>query len=339
MVALIRQPEAREKKPEFSDLPPTIFRQLEKLCGDKIASSGTAFGGLSASAGFIMTLASGRKVFAKGTHPAETAHGSANLAQEISAYQIVEALRDASPPYIGVVSDGEEDGWMLGVWECIDHDPALVSLPRLMQLLKDWQASKGAQEVLPSVREQVYINQFFSVEKKWQRLKNDTAIRKKFLTLFENPAAAEAWFEKSIDALAEWQIRASRLGAPEGLVHGDLRLDNFIFTGDRAYAVDWPNACFGPLVFDQMFLFSNLEAEGFGKTEELTEQFGSYISDDAVAMLASLSGYFADQAYREVPERMPRLRWMQKSMLLAQLKCLSRLGIIESIPRMTDENQ
>ena len=216
---------------------------------------------------------------------------------------------------------------------------ALLSLPRLMQLLKDWQASNGAQEVLPSVREQVYINQFFSVEKKWQRLKNDAAIRKKFLTLFENPAAAEAWFEKSIDALAEWQIRASRLGAPEGLVHGDLRLDNFIFTGERAYAVDWPNACFGPFVFDQMFLFSNLEAEGFGKTEELTEQFGSYISDDAVAMLASLSGYFADQAYREVPERMPRLRWMQKSMLLAQLKCLSRLGIIESIPRMTDENQ
>ena len=339
MVALIKQPDAREKKPEFSDLPPTIFRQLEKLCGDKIVSSGTAFGGLSASAGFIMTLASGRKVFTKGTHPAETAHGSANLAQEISAYQIVEALRNASPLYIGVVSDGEEDGWMLGVWECVEHDPALVSLPRVMKLLKDWQDFDGAKEVLPSVREQVYISQFFSVDKKWQRLKNDLTIRKKFLTLFENQLAANDWFEKSIDALSEWQIRASRLGAPEGLVHGDLRLDNFIFTQERAYAVDWPNACFGPLVFDQMFLFSNLEAEGFGKTEELIEQFGSYISDDAVAMLASLSGYFADQAYRDVPERMPRLRWMQKSMLLAQLKCLSRLGIIESIPRMTDENQ
>ncbi|MDF3023967.1 MAG: hypothetical protein K0R10_1328 [Alphaproteobacteria bacterium] len=194
MGALIKQPDAREKKPEFSDLPPTIFRQLEKLCGDKIVSSGTAFGGLSASAGFIMTLASGRKVFAKGTHPAETAHGSANLAQEISAYQIVEALRDASPPYIGVVSDGEEDGWMLGVWECVEHDPALVSLPRIMKLLKDWQGFDGAKEVLPSVREQVYISQFFSVEKKWQRLKNDLTIRKKFLTLFENQLAANDWF-------------------------------------------------------------------------------------------------------------------------------------------------
>jgi len=86
MVALIKQPDAREKKPEFSDLPPTIFRQLEKLCGDKIVSSGTAFGGLSASAGFIMTLASGRKVFAKGTHPAETAHGSATHHRFISAW-------------------------------------------------------------------------------------------------------------------------------------------------------------------------------------------------------------------------------------------------------------
>ncbi|HYD19468.1 MAG TPA: phosphotransferase [Patescibacteria group bacterium] len=339
MPALLKEPAAREKKPELSDLPPGILRQIEVLCGAKIASSDIAYGGLSSSAGFIMTLQSGRRIFAKGTHPAETAHGAANLAQEITAYQTVEALREVSPPYIGVVSDGQEDGWMLGLWEYVDHEPKLLSLPRLMEAVRRWQAFDGAAHVLPAVRDQVYLSQFFAVEKKWQRLKNDVIIRKKFCGIFSEPWQAESWLGRNIDALVEWQIRASRLNEPAGLIHGDLRSDNFLFTADRAYAVDWPNACYGPLVFDQMFLFSNLEGEGHGLIEDLMSLFGGYITDDAVAMLAALSGYFGDQAYRDVPERMPRLRWMQKSMLLAQLKCLSRLGIIESIPRMTDENQ
>ncbi|MBI1215745.1 MAG: phosphotransferase [Alphaproteobacteria bacterium] len=343
MSALLKEPEAREKKPLFSDLPPAMLRQIEDMVGDKIASSDVAFGGLSSSAGFIMTLQSGRRVFAKGTHPGELSHGAKNLGQEVMAYETLDILRAVAPPYIGVVSDGDEDGWMLGIWDFVPHDPNLASAQRVMEVMKRWQADREAQGILPPARKQVYIDQFFTGDKKWLRLRHDEGVRKKFLSMFAQPSLAGKWFEHNMVALCQWQARVEKMETAEGLLHGDLRLDNFLFALERSFAVDWPNACWGPLALDLVFIFSNMEAMGYGQTEKLFDEYaqtgGAAIDpDDRAVMLTAVSGYFADQAYREVPEKLPRLRWMQKSMLLAQLKCMARLGIIESPPQMNGEN-
>jgi sulfur relay (sulfurtransferase) complex TusBCD TusD component (DsrE family) len=53
-------------------------------------------------------------------------------------------------------------------------------------------------------------------------------------------------------------------------------------------------------------------------------------------MLSALAGFFADQAYRAVPPKLPRLRWMQKLMLHACLQALHRRGIVDSPPIMVD---
>lgn len=336
---LLKEPEAREKKPESTDLPPALFRRLEKLCGDRVVSSEVMYGGLSASAGFAMTLSSGARIFAKGTHPAETSHGMANLTQEIEAYEKLDILREISPPYIGLVSDGEQDGWMLGVWNFIENDPKLATAARMMATLHRSHDADAGKYALTPARKHNYLGFFFTNEKKWLRPRHDPVIRKKLIDLFEDPYAAAAWFDKNIVALCDYQARVVKLRGREGLLHGDLRADNFLFAADRTYIIDWPNACLGPLVFDQCFLLSNLEALGHGKTDEFLAGLDGIDWDEAIVMLASLSGYFADQAYRNVPDRMPRLRWMQQSMLLAQLKTLARLGIIESPPKMRGENQ
>jgi hypothetical protein len=343
MSALLKEPEAREKKPLFSDLPPDILRQIETMVDEKISSSDVAFGGLSSSAGFLMTLASGRRIFAKGTHPGELSHGAKNLGQEVMAYETLDVLHRVSPPYIGLVSDNDEDGWMLGIWDFVPHDPNLASAGRVMQTMKIWQADRDARGILPPARQQAYIDQFFSPEKKWLRLRHDESVRKKFLSMFAQPSIAAKWFEHNMIALCQWQARVDRIKAAEGLLHGDLRLDNFLFTAERSFAVDWPNACWGPMVFDLVFVFSNMEAMGYGQTEKFFEAYedagGVKVDpDDRAVMLTSVAGYFADQAYREVPGNLPRLRWMQKSMLLAQLKTLARLGVIESPPPMNGEN-
>jgi hypothetical protein len=54
-------------------------------------------------------------------------------------------------------------------------------------------------------------------------------------------------------------------------------------------------------------------------------------------MAACLAGYLADQARRPVPDKLPRLRWMQKTMLLSLLGFLRRAGVVDSIPRMTNQ--
>ena len=162
-----------------------------------------------------------------------------------------------------------------------------------------------------------------------------------FLGIFADKTEAAKWLDKNLPALLKLQSQADKMTGPMGLLHGDLRADNFIFTPDRAYAVDWPNAAYGPLVFDLAFLFSNLEALGYGKTEDFFANYKAVTVPpaDITIMLACLAGYFADHAYRDVPDKMPRLRWMQKGMLLAQLKALARLGILESPPKMAGENQ
>jgi hypothetical protein len=344
MLPLIAEPDAREKKPEPSDLPPAIQRQIEKLVGAKVTGSVAAFGGLSVSAGFIFTFDNGQKIFAKGAHPGDTAHGTKNLGQEVMVYESLPVLSQISPPYLGIVSDGEEDGWMLGLWRCIDHDPKLATPARVYESLKSWQRHTPAKDILPHAREHNYISQFLTPEKKWIRLRNDQLAKQKFVSMFVDAKEGLAWFDKHVPSICQYQARIDKLKGEEGLMHGDLRLDNFLFGPDRTYVVDWPNSCWGPLVFDLSFLFSNMEALGFGSAED---HFLAYAMaggveippDDYVAMMAALSGHFADQAYREVPDKMPRLRWMQKSMLLAQLKFLARLGIIESPPLMQGQNQ
>lgn len=298
---------------------------METLCGSKISCATETFGGLSASAGFVLVTQDGRRFFAKGTHPLETSHGAANLLQEIAAYQSVAVLRDIAPRFIGSVTDNTERGWLLGVWEYVA--PQQGSISRIRQLLETLQAAPPPP--LPTAAAHNYIGFFFRDERKWQRLRDEEKVRDKFLAMFSDPEHARVWLNKNLPRLCALQSQAAGICTPDALLHGDLRADNFIFGARSDYIIDWPNACRGPRIFDRCFLGANLEGLGLGHLEDWT-------GDDPAApvMTAIMAGYFADQAYRMPPDAMPRLRWMQKCMLLALLKYLGRQGIIESPPEM-----
>lgn len=340
MYSLIKEPSGHEQKPGFYDVPPEIVLRLQEVCGGKIASAETAFGGFSASASFVITLSGGKKFFIKGTHPLDTSHGAENLRQEIMAYETLPALGGISPKYIGVVSDGTgDDGWMLGAWEYVEHRSDLVSLDAVVDVLRNWPDGTAAKAALVPAASHVFIGRLFDDERKWLRIRANEDVRKKFLSLFADPKAA-GWLEKNISALCGLQEKGAGLLKPEGIIHGDLRLDNMLFTGEGVRVIDWPNICLGPRVFDIAFLYASLEAFGLCPFDKALEAFdGGVKHEDVPVMLGCLSGYFADQAYRDTPLSMPRLRWMQRSMLLAQLNQLSRMGIIESPPHMHGEMQ
>jgi hypothetical protein len=304
------------------------------MVGGRVVSGAAVFGGLSSSASFIITLDDGRRIFAKGNHPDEMSHGTETLRHEVHAYLNLPVLKDTAPAYIGTVSDGDEDGWMLGLWACID---AVNTLPPLLQMndhMRIWQNEPAASSVLKAARERNYINGFFTCDKKWLRLRDDMAVREKFLSLFADHDIAARWFVANIDRLCALQAAVTKVSCGNGLLHGDLRLDNFLYDGDRLWTVDWPNACYGPLIFDPVFLRMNAEGLGYDGADIL---IAGYTAIDIAAMTASMTGYFADQAYRAVPPKLPRLRWMQKAMLLAGLSQLARAGMIDSIPVMTGQ--
>lgn len=350
MKPLFNEPDALEVKPDFEDIPEDILKKISRrLAGDVVAGE-TIYGSFSASAGFVLTLDSSLKIFAKGTHPGEMAHGTQHLRQEIAAFENLPVLKEVAPAYFSFVTDNEEDGWSLGLWEYIQPDPmahVVTGIADIMaQLVKTHHADIPADVLLPA-RAQNYIAGFFNNDKKWQRIKNDDAVRKKFLTLFSDPRQGETWLGGALDTLTGLQEKNVNAIYVEGLIHGDLRMDNILFGQGRTYLIDWPNACKGPVLFDLVFLSAHLESLGIGRAEDFIAAYkaagGKPVTSDETAqdelcqITAAIAGYFADQAYRAVPEKLPRLRWMQKSMLLACLNILSRFGKIESPPPFVGE--
>ena len=345
MKALFPEPVFLEEKPAFHTIPAEILDKIAAIMKEPIIAGTVARGGISAGASFILTLSSGRKIFAKGSHPGEMAHGAENIRQEISAYRTETLLASLAPEFLGEASDGDEDGWFLGLWRYVEKNPSAPDALQIVKKMAAWHAKTASGKIRHSRPMPAFMSFFFRDEKKWRRICGEENTRQKFLSLFEDPAAGNAWLEKSGAALRAAQARACLLSSPCGLIHGDLRMDNIFSDVDgRIYIVDWPNACSGPSVFDLVFLFSDMESLGLAMIEDCfnlyREQGGLDIKEeDRIAVAATLAGYFADQAYREVPVKLPRLRWKQKSQLLALLRFLTRLGMFESIPRMIDENR
>jgi hypothetical protein len=325
------EPSAREIKPAFETIPQAVLADVGRALGSGVVSGEIARGSFSAAANFILRLQDGRKVFAKGNHPEEMAHGTQTLRQEIFVYENARVLREVAPRYLGFVHDGDEDGWMLGLWEFIDAPRA--GLDRVLETVAKFHAAREDAGLLPGCRDLSYIKLFFAPGRKWMRPRDEAKVRTEFLALFED---GEAWLARNLQRLIALQEKAAAVSAPEGLLHGDLRMDNVI---GGARAVDWPNACRGPVIFDLLFLCAGLEAEGAGMIEDFLNVCPGPKTkpEDAHAVAAAISGMLADQARRAVPEKMPRLRWVQKSQLLALLKFLARAGQIESIPRMVGE--
>jgi hypothetical protein len=350
MNPLFVEPKIPEVKPAFDDIPEDILKKIGRRLAGEVVAGETVYGSFSASAGYVLTLDSSLKIFAKGTHPGEMAHGTQHLRQEIAAYENLPVLKDVSPGYYSFVTDNDEDGWSLGLWEYIRHDPlkhATTAIDDIMSLLVKVHQSAVPPDVMLPARAQNYISGFFDDEKKWRRIKDEEKTQEKFLTLFDDVDKGRVWLNQSIETLTALQTDHANSVYVEGLIHGDLRMDNVIFGQDRIYFVDWPNVCVGPVVFDLVFISAHLESLGIGKAEDFIAAYaaagGKAFTSDASTwdelcrMLAAICGYFADQAYRAIPEKLPRLRWMQKSMLLAGLNILSRFGKIESPPPFAGE--
>jgi hypothetical protein len=57
-------------------------------------------------------------------------------------------------------------------------------------------------------------------------------------------------------------------GDPEGLVHGDFRLDNLLFTADSAAVVDWQTVMWGPALLDAAYFLGGALSPDERRTHE-----------------------------------------------------------------------
>lgn len=343
MRALFPEPDKREARPDWSQVPPGITRQLQEILKDKIIAASIAWGGYSPSAAFIATLGSGRKVFIKGTHPGQDTHGTQMLRQEMEAYAALADMSSFSPACYGLVSDGSEEGWMLAVFDYIDTLSTLPTLPwtnekidAVFSLLV--RLHTHAPVALPAAHEKNYIERFMKPEGGWLRIRDEKKIADKFVTLFEDAADAQTWLSAALPALCGLQEKAAEISGAVGVLHQDIRSDNILFDpSGRAFLIDWPNACCGPVVLDLAGFIPLMSAESGIDAEILLTRYEKKSPqktdrDSLAIALASFSGYMADNAYRAIPEKLPRLRWMQKTALSSMLHWATTLVQIPPSP-------
>jgi fructosamine-3-kinase len=304
-------------------VPAPVVQGLSRIAGSAVVSGETVYGGHSASASYKILLADGRHVFAKGNHPAEMAHGTQNLRQEIEVYQSG-CIAGFAPRYLGVAGDGDEDGWMLGVWEYIPHG-ADVALEQAIAALKTAHSTTPFPS-LPQCRQRSYISQYFDTQRKWKRIRDEEQARARFAALLDAP---DDFIGANIPRLVALQERLPE-ACGAAMLHGDLRMDNVFNDVDgKTYIVDWPNACTGPAAFDVLHLGASL-----GRIGDAVALYGGLDQDQLSIIAAGMAGLLADHAGRAVPAKLPRLRQMQRGMLASLIEFLERVDKIDSLARI-----
>lgn len=335
----------REARPQWSEVPEDIIRQIEYISGKKIIEGKIAWGGYSNSACFEITLADGAKLFVKGTHPGQDAHGVKTVEQEIYAYKTIPEIENNAPVFLGLASDKDEDGWSLMIFEYLNHKPFIINekeLKRVFSTLKIFHNVKeeNLPNNFPKAKTTNFVERYFIPQGGWIRIKEEKEIYKKFLTIFSDEGEADNFFKINLPILCEKQkLFCEEKFCTKGVIHQDLREDNIIATENKIYIIDWPNSCYGAVELDLAQVFSSFASKSEFDINSLlnlySDSTGIKINKNIlITAFAAFSGHIADSAYRKKPQKLPRLRVMQKQLLKECLKFLSEELKLGKIPQI-----
>ncbi len=331
---IIPEPEKREARPSWSEVPQEILLDIEKITG-KIVKAEIAWGGYSPSACFLATNDKNQSYFIKGSHPKQTAHGAKALKQEIHTYKNLCFLRDTAPKFYGEVSYNGEKGWVLGIWDKIDGSTALPwtinKVEKTVEHLHKMHKQIKREDVafLEDGNKSDFTSEFFLGKNGWLMFEyqDDSNRQEKFCGFFEEPENIKTWLKENLTLLTEHQRKAKQVVKNKGVVHFDLRSDNIMFkkSNEAVVLLDWTDACWGDVLFDLVSFSVSVAAESKISCQEVLGIYEDiaqtrFDKEDVLTVISVISGYFANNFWRKPPEKLPRLRWVQKLQFDASIR-------------------
>ena len=200
---------------------------------------------------------------------------------------------------------------------------------------------KQRPDFVPKMDKTQFVRNFLDTDLLWPRLYYKDEVRKSFLAAFQNPEQAYDWlidcYPALVKALSRIQYIEKNADKRQAMLHFDLRLDNVIQSDGDIYIVDWPNLCWGPALFDIVHLSAYVSAHTSFSASQICRIYQnchsvSYKAEDILAVVASLSGYYGQHFYKDVPTAMPRLRQMQKQIFLALVDWFAHETAINPLP-------
>ena len=301
---------AQRERPAWSSLPSALRARIAAAVGGSYVDDTPAHGGFSAGyAGVVRTTTA--RAFVKASSPG--GHDDSLMLYRREAALLPRIPSGLAPGVIGVIDDA--DGFALIIEVVNGAHPgspwttdALRAIARTMQKVAGTTAPEGVPDGAGDLTGLTH----------WSRIADDPALRTGLphdlgLRLGEL-VAIEKDFADAV---------SGRM-----LIHGDLRADNILITGDDARFVDWPWAVRGAAWFDLPALLPSIEASGGPACERawpIFEEFGAPRPGDHLPLIAGIASYFWFSQAQSEPAPLPGLRAFQRAQAGPALRWLSTL--------------
>lgn len=295
----------------WTALPPAVHDGVAAIAGAPVVSARTCAGGFSPGAAAALTLEGGGRAFVKAVSTTQNPDAPAIYRDE-AAVNAWLPPHPAVPALLGTYDDGE---WVALVFEHVDAPtPTLPwvedELDVVLRTAVAYQTAAGPVDHVASPVTSLYERHFAS----WAAL------------AAEPPDGLDPWSRAHAADLAMVEAGWAEAAAGSALLHTDLRADNVLVRGDRAWIVDWPWACAGAAWVDGLLMAPTVASQGGPPADAvMARMYPDAPRDGVLALVAGLSGYFTLTALLPPPPGLPTLRAHQARQGVATREWLARL--------------
>jgi hypothetical protein len=281
---------ASKNRPRWSELPPRIRGQISELAGGRVVAAENCEGGFSPGFASRLTLADGRRAFAKAMD-ADAWPLQATMHRDEARVAAALPPTVPAPQLLGSADDGH---WVILAFAWVDGtEPALP-----------WNAAELSQvAAAAAAMSQALTPSPLAVPADHPRLGGWAELAADTVALAKLPAVS-AWAARNLDMLS--QLEQAGLAAARGdtLVHFDALPHNILCTDRRVVFVDWPHARLGAPFIDLLTVLASAGDSGIDLEDLLACQTVSagVKPGELNAVLAALTGFWLAGGLAELPE-------------------------------------
>jgi aminoglycoside phosphotransferase (APT) family kinase protein len=298
----------------WRDVPVEVRQRLAAAVGAPVVGAVNCPGGFSPGMASVLTLAGGRRVFAKAVSMTRNEFAVDAIRREA---KVLAALPDEvpAPRLRWSFDDGE---WVALVTDAVEgRNPVQPwrsdELSRFLDAVNVLADRLTPSPITAEPIAQTAGDSFSS----WAKLAADPV----------SAACLDSWILARLDRLAVLEQSWAAAATGTSLLHGDLRSDNFLLTDDGFVVVDWPAVCVGAGWVDLLLALPSVAMHGGGDPQDLWQEhpLSRDVDSDAIdAVIAAAAGFFTERSLQPPIPNLPTLRAFQKAQGSVALRWLRR---------------
>ena len=283
---------ASKNRPRWHELPGAVRGRIEVLAGGRVVAAENCAGGYSPGFASRLTLAGGRRVFAKAIDGAEWPSQTPFYRDEIRVARVLPS-GVIGPEFLGSADDGR---WVMLTFACVDGtEPAWP-----------WRAAELAQVAAAiGAMSQVLTPSPVALPAGQPRIGGWPDIAADPVAV-ARLRSVSGWAAANLGLLTELEQAGLEAARGQTLVHFDALPHNILRTEDQVWLVDWPHARLGAPFVDLLMVLASAGTAAGGSIDLdgllVRQPVAAGVRPDAIdAVLTALTGFYLAGALADVP--------------------------------------